>query len=303
MEDKKVAIILSTYNGEKYIKDQIESILNQTYKNIEIYVRDDGSKDGTVEILKEYERKGKIKLFQEENVGFVKSFFKCLTYCSDADYYSFSDQDDVWEEWKIKRAVEMLNEGDNTKPLLYFSDYDFYNEKLEFVSHFKSHKKGPSFRNSIVDCINMGIGTVINKKARDIMVESNMKKSCGHDWSAYMICSAFGNVIYDKVSSVKYRRIENNVSAGGKSFISFQLWRIKKYMVNNYFKNIKEEIIEFESIFGDKLKTEDKKVLNLFTSKKYNFIKAMKRVFYKKMFRQKILDEIMLRFMFFIGKL
>ena len=77
MENPKVAVVLSTYQGEKYVKQQIDSILNQTYPNIEIYVRDDGSKDNTVEILKQYEKENKIKLFPQENVGFIKSFFTC----------------------------------------------------------------------------------------------------------------------------------------------------------------------------------------------------------------------------------
>ena len=303
MEEKKVAVILSTYNGEKYIKTQIDSILNQTYKNIEIYVRDDGSKDGTADILKEYEKQGKIKFFQKENVGFIKSFFECLSFCNNADYYAFSDQDDEWYDWKIERAVKMLNEGDNEKPLLYFSDYDFYDDDLNFIGHSKSHKKGPSFRNAIVDCINMGICTVINKNARDLMVNSNIQKSCGHDWTAYQICSSMGNVIYDKTQTLKYRRTGNNVSAGGKSFIAFQIWRIKKFFFNNYFKNVKEEIIEFDDKFSNKLNAKDKKVLGLFTNKRYSFIKSMKKVFYPKMFRQKITDEIMIRFMFLIGKL
>ena len=74
MEDKKVAIVMSTYNGEKYIEEQLDSLFRQTYKNIEIYVRDDGSKDKTVEILKKYETQGKIHLYAKENKGFIKSF-------------------------------------------------------------------------------------------------------------------------------------------------------------------------------------------------------------------------------------
>lgn len=303
MEDKKVAVILSTYNGEKYIKDQIDSILNQTYKNIEIYVRDDGSKDGTIKILKEYEKQRKIKLYPRENVGFIKSFFECLSFCNNADYYAFCDQDDEWFENKIERAVNLLNDKNQDKPLLYFADYDFYNDNMHFIAHSKSHKYGPSFRNAIVDCITLGINTVINKNARDTMVNSGIEKSCGHDWTAYMICSSMGEVVYDKVPTLKYRRTGQNVSPGGKGFIAFQIWRIKKFFVNDYFSNIKDELIEFDELFGNKLSKENKELLDLFTNKKYSFSKAMKKVFYPKMFRQKLVDELMLRFIFLIGKL
>lgn len=303
MEDKKVVVILSTYNGESYVKTQIDSILSQTYKNIDIYVRDDGSKDNTVRILKEYESEGKIHFYPGENVGFIKSFFECLSFCDDADFYAFCDQDDEWFDFKIERAVEKLSGKDMDKPLLYFSDYDFYDNDMNFVSHSKSHKKGPSFRNAIVDCINLGITTVINKSARDVMVKSKIQKSCGHDWTAYMICSGFGDVVYDKISTIKYRRTGNNVSPGGKNFIQMQIWRIKKFLLNNYFQNVKEELIEFENLFSDKLSDSDRKLLNLFTSRKYSFSKMIKRVFYPKMFRQKLTDELMLRFIICIGKL
>lgn len=303
MEDKKVAVILSTYNGEKYIKNQINSILNQTYKNIKIYVRDDGSKDRTIQILKEYEKKGKIQLYPRENVGFIKSFFECLSFCDDADYYAFCDQDDEWFENKIERAVNLLNDKNQDKPLLYFADYDLYNDNMKFIAHSKSHKYGPSFRNAIVDCITLGINTVVNKTARDIMVNTGIKKSCGHDWTAYMICSSMGEVVYDKVPTLKYRRTGQNVSPGGKGFFAFQIWRIKKFFVNDYFSNIKDELIEFDELFGNKLSKENKELLELFTNKKYSFSKVMKKVFYPKMFRQKLVDELMLRFIFLIGKL
>ena len=76
MTDKKVAIVLSTYNGEKYIEKQLESLVNQTYKNIDIYIRDDGSKDKTTEIIEKYESKyNNIKLIKANNVGLVNSFY------------------------------------------------------------------------------------------------------------------------------------------------------------------------------------------------------------------------------------
>ena len=303
MQKPKVAVILSTYNGEKYVKQQIDSILNQTYPNIEIYIRDDGSKDKTVEVLKQYEKENKIKIFPQENVGFIKSFFTALSFCDDADYYAFCDQDDEWFQDKIERAVTALNQKEQNKPLLYFADYDFYDDNMNFIAHSKSHPKGPSFRNAIVDCITLGINTVINKKARDMMVKSNIQKSCGHDWTAYMICSSMGEVIYDKTATLKYRRTGKNVSPGGKGFIAFQIWRIKKFFLNDYFSNVKDELIEFEESFGNQLKPEDRKILSLFTNKKYSFTKSMKKVFYPKMFRQKWIDEIMLRIIFLIGKL
>lgn len=219
MENKKVAILISTYNGEKYIEEQLESILKQSYKNIEIYVRDDGSTDNTRKVLREYEKNKKINLTEGKNVGFIKSFLELLTYCNDADFYAFSDQDDVWFEDKIERAVNKIEEKNNNKvPILYFADYDYYDKEMNFLGHSKIHKKGPSFRNCLVDCISLGINSVLNRKARDIIVKNIPENCCGHDWWSYMICQGLGETVYDKRSTLKYRRHDNNVSAGRNEF-------------------------------------------------------------------------------------
>ena len=103
-----IAILLSTYNGEKYIKEQIESLLDQTIKNWFLVIRDDGSHDKTVEILKEYSTSYPNKIFIDgsvrENLGAGKSFMHLLK-ITHADYYMFCDQDDVWMPDKIERTL------------------------------------------------------------------------------------------------------------------------------------------------------------------------------------------------------
>ena len=127
--DKKVAVLISTYNGKKYLKEQLDSILNQTYPNIEIVIRDDGSTDSTLELVKEYQEKhSNIRLKEGTNIGFIKSFFKLLE-MADADYYAYCDQDDIWLENKIELAVNALNQADNTKPNMAFGNADYYYEQ------------------------------------------------------------------------------------------------------------------------------------------------------------------------------
>ncbi|HOV15546.1 MAG TPA: glycosyltransferase, partial [Spirochaetota bacterium] len=125
----KINILMSTYNGEKYLKEQLDSLLNQTYKNIKIYIRDDGSSDNTLNILKEYNKENKINLFVGENIGFVKSFFWLIKNSDNADYYSFSDQDDVWFPGKLEKAINLLNKYDSQIPTLYFSNFDYYDSE------------------------------------------------------------------------------------------------------------------------------------------------------------------------------
>ena len=153
MENEKVAIIMSTYNGEKYIQEQLDSLINQTYKNIEIYIRDDGSKDNTINIIKDYISKNdNISLVEGENIGFINSFFELLNMCDDADYYAYCDQDDVWMDDKISRAVSFLSNTDKDKPALYFSNSDYCDSNLNFLATAEK-KKYYNFRNSLVECV------------------------------------------------------------------------------------------------------------------------------------------------------
>ena len=103
--DEPIDVLLATYNGEKYLKEQLDSILNQTYKNINLIISDDASKDGTRDILKEYEEKDKrVKVFyQENNLGYVKNFEFLLKQVQ-SEVFMLSDQDDFWMPQKIEKT-------------------------------------------------------------------------------------------------------------------------------------------------------------------------------------------------------
>ncbi len=303
MKEKKVKVLLSSYNGEKYIEEQIDSILNQTYENIEIYVRDDGSRDRTLQVLQPYVDKGQIHLEAGKNVGFVESFFRLIGLAGEADYYAFCDQDDVWLPDKICMAVEMLEKTDMSKPALYFSNYDLYDGDLNFMAHRGGKTPKISFRNSLVDCVSLGFNSVFNKKAYELTVKQMPKKSTGHDWWMYMLCSGLGEVIYDDRPTVKYRRHNANVSDAGESFIKFQIWRFKRFFMNRYFRKIHEQIKEFEDLHGKELSAENQKLLSLFTKDGFHPVNTLRKVFYPKYFRQKFLDEVFVRLVILIGRL
>ena len=209
MENKKVAVIMSTYNGEKFVREQLDSIINQTYKNVEIVVRDDGSSDNTVAIIKEYQQANKnITLHEGKNLGFVKSFFELLK-LADADYYSYADQDDVWIENKIELAVEELNKLDDSKPNMVFGNSDYYNEDMKFIGKGEKNKKY-SFLKALFACCGQGMTMTVNKKTRDMIIENNPKSCFFHDWWTYLLCVGLGNVAYNNVTTLKYRIRKEN---------------------------------------------------------------------------------------------
>lgn len=121
MNTKSVQVVMSTYNGEKYLKEQIDSILSQEGVDVRLYIRDDGSSDRTTDILASYQEHKNVKIEKGNNLGFAKSFLTALDECDEADYYAFSDQDDVWEKDKLSTAIEILEEESQSTPLLYCS--------------------------------------------------------------------------------------------------------------------------------------------------------------------------------------
>lgn len=300
--DKKVAILLSTYNGEKYLKEQLDSILAQTYTNFELIIRDDGSKDNTVKIIKEYIEKTdkEITLIEGKNLGFIKSFFDLLKR-GDADYYAYADQDDIWIPNKIELAVNSLNKLDDRVPNMAFSNVDYYDTEMNFIGKGDSKNKKPSFLNSLYECINQGMTMVINKKAREYIIDNIPEKCFFHDWWTYMICTAFGNVVQDDVVTVKYRRAKTNATVEGQGIVTLLIWRIKKLLLGDGMKDIKKQITIFKNIFYKDLSTENQKIIDTFEGEKYNFFKAIKKAFYPKKIRRKLIDDISLRIFFLFG--
>ena len=302
MEERKVAILLSTYNGVKYVKQQIDSFLNQTYKNVEIIVRDDGSKDSTVKILKEYQNNyNNIKLTVGKNLGFIKSFFELLK-LGDADYYAFADQDDIWLPNKIELAVNSLNKLDDRKPNMAFSNVDYYDTEMNFMGHGEANKTY-SFTNSLYECVSQGMTMVINQKARDMVLDNIPTRCLFHDWWTYMICSSLGEIAYDNTVTVKYRRDKKNQTVEGQGFIAILKWRIKNLFIKNGFLDIRMQQIEFKNNFYNKLTEENKKIVDVFVQEKYNFIKAIKKAFYPKKIRRSMTADIAIRILFILGVL
>lgn len=301
MEEKKVAVILSTYNGERFVREQLDSILNQTYKNIEIVVRDDGSSDSTVNIIKEYKKNNKnITLYERENVGFVKSFFELLK-LANADYYSYADQDDIWIENKIELAVQELNKLDDSKPNMVFGNSDYYDENMKFIGKGDRNKKY-SFLKALFACCGQGMTMTVNKKTRDMIIENNPKSCFFHDWWTYLLCIGLGNVAYNNVTTVKYRRRKENATSEGQGYIRLLMWRIKNLLLNDGMQDIKQQMLNFKDYYYYQLSKENRAIIDLFSSD-YSLENSFKKAFYPKRIRNRLIDDIMIRIIFLMGVL
>ena len=138
---KKVLVLLSTYNGEKYIETQVNSVLKQKKVDVDIFIRDDGSKDGTVAVIEKL-NDSRISIFKEENKGATNSFFKLIKKTPlQYDYYALCDQDDYWEEDKLYAATVKLDNVDQTKPALYYSGQKLTDKNLQNISEHNIDSK------------------------------------------------------------------------------------------------------------------------------------------------------------------
>jgi glycosyltransferase involved in cell wall biosynthesis len=229
-----VNILLSTYNGIRFIDELMQSLLMQTHPNIKIFVRDDGSNDGTIEKLRDYENKyANFMVTQGPRFGAAGSFMKLLNEADPtSDFYAFCDQDDVWLPRKIGDAVAAMEEGEKSKAQLYFSRLEFVDSNLMHLGYSRLFKKY-GFRNALVENIVSGCTVVLNRRARNLICEETPSVVLMHDWWFYLVVSAFGNLIYDKRPNIKYRQHSGNVIGEPKTYAEVLLRLLAPYFTLN----------------------------------------------------------------------
>ena len=280
---EKVDILLATYNGEKYIREQIDSILNQTYKEFRLLISDDGSIDGTRDILNEYKAKDdRIEIFmQEENLGVVKNF-EFLLKKVEAKYYMFSDQDDIWKDEKIEKSLKKIEEGFD----LVYSDLEVVDENLNVTYEsywklkgiYKKIKKYNNFESLYLNNFITGC-TVISKKELidSFMPLPNISKFVLHDYWISLIISQNGKIAYIEEPLIKYRQHKNNKVGSKKK--SDELKSIDE--IRSLFIQVKKEHFKVFIENEDKFKSEKIKELNKKALKYYEMLETKKNINFK----------------------
>jgi glycosyltransferase involved in cell wall biosynthesis len=246
-----VDILLSTFNGELYLSEQIESIINQNYHDWILYIRDDGSSDGTLNIIKKYTEKYQLKIiFIEDslgNIGAAKSFLELISY-SKADYFMFCDQDDVWLPNKIEITLNKMvsiKEKNPDKPVLIHSDMKIVDSNLKTISEsfWKYKKKNPNVKNYERLVVDNNITGCTMMVSCDIKKYINIDKNdyiIMHDWLIGVLVSYFGIIDYVDVVTILYRQHGNN-SIGAKSFVNrFKIFYFVKEIENSINKYIEQ---------------------------------------------------------------
>lgn len=213
--EPSVAILLCTYNGEKYLAEQLDSIEAQSFTNWVLWASDDGSSDQTLLILHNYQKKWgaeRLKIIEGPRAGSTSNFMSLLYNESiEADYYALSDQDDIWHSDKLQRAREWLSTLPRSAPALYCTRTLLVDESNEEIGMSELFKRPPSFRNALTQNIAGGNTMVFNTGLRsrlgtvrpDVVI---------HDWWLYLVATACdGEVRYDPIPSLRYRQHQDNL--------------------------------------------------------------------------------------------
>lgn len=223
----KTAILMASYQGERYLREQLDSILAQTYTEWELFVHDDGSTDHTCSILDEYEAEypDRIHVIRTDPCGGALKNYFYLMKSVEAPYVMFCDQDDVWLREKIENTVDKMKEmegqfGSET-PLLVHSDLTVVDKSLNVISesffryqHLRSERN--NFSELLVQNIITGCTAMINRSLCELVsVDINVENLIMHDWWCALVAAYFGKI--GKVDgSILYRQHGGNAMGARK---------------------------------------------------------------------------------------
>lgn len=301
-----VQVLLSTYNGEKYVSDQIDSILKQSYHNIKLLVRDDGSTDNTVEILQFYRDQYPLNFqyYSGKNIGIVKSYLELLNRADGTcEYFCFCDQDDIWLPDKVARALDILQPC-HTIPAMVCTSTHVTDESLRPLNIWpKPPSRGPSFYNAMVQNIAVGATVTLNQYAWRIISGKSVRPENiqMHDWWAYLCVSAFGKVFFDSKPSILYRQHGNNSVGGETTFHKMLKRKWNSYKRHKGKRLLHKQAEEFFRTYGELLDEDKREQLLLFLKERETFKSRIAYLLKCKAYRNSPFEQLLFRLLILIG--
>lgn len=312
MRDKSVDIILPVYNGEKYIVEQLQSIINQTYSCWRILIRDDGSTDNTVKIIREYSMNypEKFILIQDDknNLGVVNNVFEILKYAK-SDYMMLCDQDDVWKNNKIEILLKYILKAEDKDPgipILVHSDAIIVDKNLNIINESftnlaRFNRNNSNLSNLLQFNIVQGATAIFNRKLLEKMYrifDGKAGKKIHHDWWCALIAASFGKIFFCDKPLMLYRQHGKNLVGVGyfkqKKLKELFADNISEFRITNYGKVNSLLCRKFLEYYGNDLSERQFKIVDHYYQKPNNFIEFIKLGLY----RDYRLKEIILMFLF-----
>lgn len=289
----RVVVLMSTYQGERFVAEQIESILSQLPPEGQLMVRDDGSRDQTTSIVLSFPD-SRITLTCGPNIGFARSFFALMAAApDDAEMIMLSDQDDVWLPNKIERAWECLKETADV-PTLYCARQQLVDEKLKPIALSKRCLRPPSFQNALTENIVTGCTAAFNRSALLLALQiKSPERVYFHDWWLYLVVSAFGKVVLDNEATILYRQHAGNAIGRGAGLMQYV--EILRFIRKRSWIHIMYNQIEtFRATYASQLYGAQSQVLDKYFNP-HEASSVLHLLFSFKRFRQSLVGDIFLR--------
>lgn len=302
MNIMKIAVLMSTYNGEKYVKEQIDSILLQKDVDVYLYIRDDGSTDDTVKIIHEYEKKCSnvilINRSNRVNLGINKGILEFLLFAkhklSDIDYFAFADQDDKWLDDKLVSAVRLIDVYKNTQsindqPILYYSKKTWTDETLNKLYDDEIIDTKGDYFDLFLSGVAYGCTFVFNRKLLEKTLEGPPSYMLAYDVYMHRLARSMNSIIVaDKTSHILYRRHENTITSGRPIKVSISpIILIKRILSNkNAFHTVQRYVREIYNLHYDDLGEKQKELFELVLGYKKSFSKKIRLLFYKEAYNR-----------------
>ena len=263
-----------------------------------------------------------VRLHRGTNLGFIASFFTLLLRSDPhADWFAFCDQDDIWQPDKLARAMEQLRQETANIPLLYASRLTLVDESLHEIGQSGVPARGPAFANAVVENIVTGATLVMNRAARNLLLEgldhmtgisagpdAEVPKAAVegvrlHDWWCYLVVSAFGRVVYDSESRILYRQHGGNQVGWRPSFWARQAQRLKRLRRQGDMRAITRQAALFAQVHGEALEPEKSHMLERFLAKDRQLGARIACVIHPGVWRQRRMDGLLLRLLLLTGRI
>lgn len=275
MEMKKIAILMATYNGDKYLKEQIESLIQQKNVEIEILVRDDGSNDSTIELLDYYQNRRILTWFSSRHISVAEGFFELLEQSPDADYYAFCDQDDIWDDDKLFCAVKNLEDFSETDYSLYCCGSRLVDRERNYICTHKMDTKRTQFARLFFAKV-AGNTMVFNKALRNKIIQYHPENMLLHDTWVYKVALCLGaHIVIDSEPHLDYR--QHGANTVGMELSLRQ--KIDKFFEIVQERNIYRQLIEIKSVYSDEMNDQCFELLETFENAKSSFKDRVKLTF------------------------
>lgn len=303
----KIAILMATFNGERFVEEQLNSLLAQSHRDFKVFVRDDGSTDATRSIVEKLALTDtRIELLSEHhNLGVTQNFFRLLEWAGVSfDAYAFCDQDDCWLPDKLRDAAHALQTGATERPRLYFTRLTIASANLEPLG-FSPIPKQLSFWNAVAQNVVTGCTAVINRRARELVLRSRYHdpRNWSHDWWLYLVLARFGELLYNPQSGILYRQHDGNLMGSKQSPLAQFYQRLRSASEAKLEARRPSHLIQlFLDAFETELKPDERLFLTQISDRSRGLWARLWSAFDKRWVRQSKTDTWILKLRYILGK-